>query len=310
MDQTNSNAKTASSASSHRLQSVASWRQSHDAQSLSSDYAMEPSRTSSRHDSDHSLDASPCQHISRQSLASPSPQQQASPTPNTDLRGQEREGSRGTRASHEQRTSSHKMPQSAGNLTAVGVEEIRGAIDADRGSRGTDAARLICVDADGLSFLPSGDVGAVHGHFNDHVLLVRNVSTSVVALSYSCLEDDDLLGKVDEQSRPSLPWNSMPIFLCHMHIFCVCRVVVVVLFGARHLRSMPGRMHVCALVHADEHLDTRCLHNTSASVAPCWMLPQSLLQARRRHLPSPTRLMRPPTAKFTVVGRRGAACWW
>jgi hypothetical protein len=121
------------------------------------------------------------------------------------------------------------MPQSAGNLAAVGVEEIRGASEADRGSRGTDAARLICVDADGLSFLPSGDVGAVHGHFNDHVLLVRNVSTSVVALSYSCLEDDDLLGKVGRQSWPSLPWNSMPIFLCHMHILCVCRVVVVVL---------------------------------------------------------------------------------
>lgn len=198
MDQTDSNAKTASSASSHRLQSVASWRQSRDAQSPSSDYAMEPSRTCSRHASRYSLHASPCQHISRQSLASPSPQQQASPTPNTDLRGQEREA-RGRRASHEQRTSSHKMPQSAGNMTAVGVEEIRGESEASRG-RGTDAARLICVDADGLSFLPSGDVGAVHRHFNDHVLLVRNVSTSVVALSYSCLEDDDLLGKVSDQS--------------------------------------------------------------------------------------------------------------
>jgi hypothetical protein len=245
MDQTNSNAKTASSASSHRLQSVASWRQSHDAQSPSSDYAMEPSRTSSRHASHCSLHASFSQHISRQSLASPSPQQQASRTPNTDLRGWERAGSRGRRASHKQRTSSNKTPQSAGNLTAVGVEEIRGAIQENRGSRGADAARLICLDADGLSFLPSGDEGTVHGHFNDHVLLVRNVSTSVVALSYSCLEDDELLGKVGDQSWPSLPCRIQCLFSSVTCTFLVC-LVVVVLLGARKLALYAWRACTCS----------------------------------------------------------------
>jgi hypothetical protein len=215
MDQTNSNAKTASSASSYRAHSVASWRQTLDVQSPSSDYAMEPSMAS-RHASHHTLHASPPEQLAGRSAASLS-SQEASRTPGADRMGRESGGSHGRRASNEQRTSSQQTPCSVGTPTAGHVEESRGAVSRmntpkmdegmkmDDGSAGADAARLICVDAHELTFLPSRDEGAAHAHCVDHLLLVRNVSAAVVALSYSCLEDDDTLGKVGDQScLPSL----------------------------------------------------------------------------------------------------------
>lgn len=226
MDQTNSMTKTVSSASSYRAQTVASWRQTFDAHSPSSDYAMEPS-TSSPHASHHTLRASsspnashhtrrasPSEQLARRSVASLS-SQEASRSPNADLIGRESGGSNGRRTSHQLRASSQNSPCSVGNPTAGEVEESRGVASklntpkVDDGSARADAARLICVDAHELSFLPSRDEGAAQAHCIDHVLLVRNVSASVVALSYSCLEDDDILGKVGDQPCSFPPFPSV-----------------------------------------------------------------------------------------------------